>query len=167
MSISNVSIVAQFTHKQHEGELQPHITFWASSGTNTRYPFLQFAVVVVLFALAWGVNGSVVQLLSGVGPVVLGAPAVAGSVAVHASAVPAAVPLALSPAGPVLIQSGPAVVHAAAPAIVAAPAPAVVAVAAAPASYVAKTRGAVHVAPLPGHIQSAASVNLEPAPGTL
>lgn len=168
MSISNVSIVAQFTHKQHEGELQAQITPMGSSGTNPRYPFLQFAVVVVLFALAWGVNGSVVQLLSGVGPVVVGAPAVAGSVAVHASAVPAAVPLALSaPAGPILVQSGPAVVHAAAPAIVAAPAPAVVAVAAAPASYVAKTRGAVHVAPLPGHIQSAASVNLEPAPGTL
>lgn len=167
MSISNVLIVAQFTHKQHEGELQAQITPMDSSGTNPRYPFLQFAVVVVLFALAWGVNGSVVQLLSGVGPVVVGAPAVAGSVAVHASAVPAAVPLSLSPAGPILVQSGPAVVHAAAPAIVAAPAPAVVAVAAAPASYVAKTRGAVHVAPLPGHIQSAASVNLEPAPGTL
>lgn len=127
---------------------------------------MQFAVVVVLFALAWGVNGSVVQLLSGVGPVIVGAPAPAGSVAVHASAVPAAVPLSLSPAGPILVQSGPAIVHAA-PTIVAAPAPAVVAVAAAPASYVAKTRGAVHVAPLPGHIQSAASVNLEPAPGTL
>jgi len=51
-------------------------------------------------------------------------------------------------------------------AVVAAHAPAVVAVAAPEASYVAKTRGAVHVAPLPGHVQSAASVNLEPAPGT-
>ncbi|XP_055853080.1 adult cuticle protein 1-like [Episyrphus balteatus] len=35
------------------------------------------------------------------------------------------------------------------------------------ASYVAQTRGAVHSAPLPGHIQSAASVNVAPAPGTL
>ncbi|KAH8241111.1 hypothetical protein KR026_012397 [Drosophila bipectinata] len=136
----------------------------------------QFAVVVVLFALAWGVNCSVVPLLTAAhGGVVIGAPAVAGSVAIQASAVPAAVPLAIAPQGPVLIQSGPAVVAAPAPAVVAAhapvvlaaPAPAVVAVAAPEASYVAKTRGAVHVAPLPGHIQSAASVNLEPAPGTL
>ncbi|KAH8317645.1 hypothetical protein KR074_003223 [Drosophila pseudoananassae] len=136
----------------------------------------QFAVVVVLFALAWGVNCSVVPLLTAAhGGVVIGAPAVAGSVAIQASAVPAAVPLAIAPHGPVLIQSGPAVVAAPAPAVVAAhapvvlaaPAPAVVAVAAPEASYVAKTRGAVHVAPLPGHIQSAASVNLEPAPGTL
>ncbi|XP_055920851.1 adult cuticle protein 1-like [Eupeodes corollae] len=35
------------------------------------------------------------------------------------------------------------------------------------ATYVAQTRGAVHTAPLAGHIQSAASVNLAPAPGTL
>ncbi|KAH8237560.1 hypothetical protein KR038_009644 [Drosophila bunnanda] len=128
----------------------------------------QFAVVVVLFAFAWGVNSSVVPLLTSVhgGAVVVGAPAVAGSVAIQASAVPAAVPLALSPAGPVLIQSAPAVIAAPAPAVVAAHAPAVVAVAAPEASYVAKTRGAVHVAPLPGHVQSAASVNLEPAPGT-
>ncbi|XP_017029421.1 adult cuticle protein 1 [Drosophila kikkawai] len=131
---------------------------------------MKFAVVVVLFAFAWGVNSSVVPLLTSVhgGAVVVGAPAVAGSVAIQASAVPAAaaVPLALSPAGPVLIQSGPAVIAAPAPAVVAAHAPAVVAVAAPEASYVAKTRGAVHVAPLPGHVQSAASVNLEPAPGT-
>ncbi|ALC39433.1 CG7203 [Drosophila busckii] len=121
---------------------------------------MKFAVVVVLFALAWGVNSSVV-------PLVYSAPAVAGSVAVHASAVPAAVAVAAAPAGPVLIQSAP-FYH---PAVYAAPhvvaAPAVVAVAAPEASYVAKTRGAVHVAPLPGHSQSAASVNLEPAPGTL
>ncbi|KAH8413296.1 hypothetical protein KR009_009766, partial [Drosophila setifemur] len=133
----------------------------------------QFAVVVVLFALAWGVNSSVVPLLTAAhGGVLIGAPAVAGSVAIQASAVPAAVPLALSPAGPLLIQSAPAVIstHAVVaahgPAVVAAHAPAVVAIAAPEASYVAKTRGAVHVAPLPGHSQSAASVNLEPAPGT-
>lgn len=34
-------------------------------------------------------------------------------------------------------------------------------------SYVAQTRGAVHTAPLPGHVQSVASQNLQPAPGTL
>ena len=33
--------------------------------------------------------------------------------------------------------------------------------------YVAKTRGAVHTAPLAGHVNSATSVNLAPAPGTL
>ncbi|KAH8413294.1 hypothetical protein KR009_009764 [Drosophila setifemur] len=33
--------------------------------------------------------------------------------------------------------------------------------------YVAKTRGAVHTAPLAGHINSATSVNVAPAPGTL
>lgn len=34
-------------------------------------------------------------------------------------------------------------------------------------SYTAVNRGAVHVAPLPGHSESTSSVNLEPAPGTL
>ncbi|XP_037905611.1 adult cuticle protein 1-like [Hermetia illucens] len=34
-------------------------------------------------------------------------------------------------------------------------------------SYVAKTRGAVHVAPLAGHAHSAASINVHPAPGTV
>nr|XP_016945624.1 adult cuticle protein 1 [Drosophila suzukii] len=140
---------------------------FVSSVTEITEANMKFAVVVVLFALAWGVNSSVVPLLSTVhGGVVVGAPAVAGSVAIQASAVPAAVPLSLSPAGPLLIQSGPAVIAAPAPAVIAAHAPAVVAVAAPEASYVAKTRGAVHVAPLPGHVQSAASVNLEPAPGT-
>lgn len=33
--------------------------------------------------------------------------------------------------------------------------------------YVAKTRGAIHTAPLAGHINSATSLNLAPAPGTL
>ncbi|XP_037711576.1 adult cuticle protein 1 [Drosophila subpulchrella] len=140
---------------------------FVSSVTEITEANMKFAVVVVLFAFAWGVNSSVVPLLSTVhGGVVVGAPAVAGSVAIQASAIPAAVPLSLSPAGPLLIQSGPAVIAAPAPAVIAAHAPAVVAVAAPEASYVAKTRGAVHVAPLPGHVQSAASVNLEPAPGT-
>lgn len=34
-------------------------------------------------------------------------------------------------------------------------------------TYVAKTRGAVHTAPLPGHINSAAAINVAPAPGTI
>ncbi|XP_065357692.1 adult cuticle protein 1-like [Calliphora vicina] len=35
-----------------------------------------------------------------------------------------------------------------------------------PGVYVAKTRGAVHTAPLAGHIASATSLNVAPAPGT-
>ncbi|XP_061400833.1 adult cuticle protein 1-like, partial [Musca vetustissima] len=35
-----------------------------------------------------------------------------------------------------------------------------------PGVYVAKTRGAVHTAPLAGHLNSATSVNVAPAPGT-
>lgn len=68
--------------------------------------------------------------------------------------------------GPTVLAAAPAaveVVHA--PAAVAV-APAVVPVAV-EGSYVAKTRGAVHVAPLPGHANSAVSVNLQPAPGTI
>lgn len=34
-------------------------------------------------------------------------------------------------------------------------------------SYVATTRGAQHIAPLPGHIESVEATNLQPAPGTL
>ncbi|CAD6999770.1 unnamed protein product [Ceratitis capitata] len=111
---------------------------------------MKFAVSVVLFALALGfAHCSVIPLVSSVNGLVLASP---GSVAVHASAVPAVV----AAPSPVQIITSPVV------------SPAVVAVApAAEGTYVAKTRGAVHVAPLPGHVQSAASVNLEPAPGTL
>ncbi|XP_075152748.1 adult cuticle protein 1-like [Haematobia irritans] len=42
-----------------------------------------------------------------------------------------------------------------------------VVVAAAEGSYVAQTRGAVHTAPLPGHTNSVANINLAPAPGTV
>ncbi|KNC24118.1 hypothetical protein FF38_08876 [Lucilia cuprina] len=35
-----------------------------------------------------------------------------------------------------------------------------------PGVYVAKTRGAVHTAPLAGHLASATSLNVAPAPGT-
>lgn len=105
---------------------------------------LQFAVVVALIALALGSNASIIP-----GAVVVGHPgavvAAHGAVAVHPHVVPAS---------PVQIVSGPAVV--AAPVVVPAPT----------GTYVAKTRGAVHVAPLPGHVQSAVSANLEPAPGT-
>lgn len=103
-----------------------------------------------MFALALGAaHCSVIPLVSSINGAILAAPQ--GSIAVHASAVPAVV----AAPSPVQIITSPVV------------APAVVAVAPAEGTYVAKTRGAVHVAPLPGHIQSAASVNLQPAPGTL
>ncbi|KAI8124954.1 adult cuticle protein 1-like [Lucilia sericata] len=44
---------------------------------------------------------------------------------------------------------------------------AVPAVVAGHASYVAQTRGAVHSAPLAGHLNSVANVNVAPAPGTI
>ncbi|XP_055853268.1 adult cuticle protein 1-like [Episyrphus balteatus] len=57
------------------------------------------------------------------------------------------------------------------PAILAAPAAAISlghrGIIAPGATYVAKTRGAIHTAPLDGHINSAASINVAPAPGTL
>ncbi|XP_055712175.1 adult cuticle protein 1-like [Phlebotomus papatasi] len=52
--------------------------------------------------------------------------------------------------------------YAAAPLAYTAPVPVV-----AEGSYVAANRGSVHVAPLPGHLNSASSINLAPAPGTL
>lgn len=45
--------------------------------------------------------------------------------------------------------------------------PAAVPIVAGHASYVAKTRGAVHSAPLDGHLNSVANVNVAPAPGTI
>lgn len=79
---------------------------------------------------------------------------------------PAVVAVAAAPA----VVKAPVVTVAAAPAVVKAPVvalPVVPPVVAAPGgTFVAKTRGAVHVAPLEGHVHSVASVNLEPAPGT-
>ncbi|XP_061398671.1 adult cuticle protein 1-like [Musca vetustissima] len=130
---------------------------------------MKFAIAVVLLALALGANSSVIPW----GPVVVGGP-VPGTVVVgahpHAAVTVAAHPpqVVVGP-GPVQVVSGPLPAVVPAPAVVAAPhvvaAPAVV-----PAhsgTFVAKTRGAVHVAPLAGHAQSVASVNLQPAPGTV
>lgn len=124
-------------------------------------------------ALALGVQSSVIPL-GGLITQVAGLPLahngilsplglpLGGSIVVgpHPAAIPAAVSLP--------VHAGiPAAIHAACPSVVAA-APAVVA---APAivgggSYVAKTRGAIHTAPLAGHINSVANVNVAPAPGT-
>ncbi|XP_061387650.1 adult cuticle protein 1-like, partial [Musca vetustissima] len=133
-----------------------------------------FVIAVVLIALALGANSSVLPLR----PVVLGCP-LPGTVVLGAHP-PAAVTVVNPPQvvvgpGPVHVvsESLPAVV--AAPALVAAPpvvaGPALVAapavVSAHSGTFVAKTRGAVHVAPLAGHVKSVASVNLRPAPGTV
>ncbi|KAM7351630.1 adult cuticle protein 1-like isoform 2-T2 [Cochliomyia hominivorax] len=98
----------------------------------------------------------------------LGGPLVLGP---HPAAIPAAVSLpvhapAVAVHAPALAVHAPSVaVHA--PAVhapaVAVHAPAVVG---GHASYVAKTRGAVHAAPLAGHLNSVANVNVAPAPGT-
>lgn len=125
----------------------------------------QFAVVaVVVLALAMGVQSSVLPLGLGLG--LGGHLDIAGhGLSYTAVSGPAIVPsLAVAPWG------GPAVaVHAANPWAAAAVPAAAVAVAphaVAGGTYVAKTRGAAHVAPLAGHINSVSSVNVAPAPGT-
>lgn len=61
----------------------------------------------------------------------------------------------------------PAAHYYSAPAPLAYAAPAAVVATPLEATYTAANRGAVHVAPLPGHTESTSSVNLEAAPGTL
>ncbi|KAI8124972.1 hypothetical protein FF38_08877 [Lucilia cuprina] len=124
---------------------------------------MKFAIVIFCtLALALGVQSSIIpwggvvtQVAGPLGGIVspLGLPW-GGSVVVGPSA---GLPAAISVQGPGPI---PVAVHAAVPAAV----PAVVGGA---ASYVAKTRGAVHTAPLAGHVNSVANVNVAPAPGTL
>ncbi|XP_013116470.1 adult cuticle protein 1 [Stomoxys calcitrans] len=105
---------------------------------------MKFAVVVVLLALALGANCSVFPF----GPVVVGGPLPGTVVVGH----PGPFPLVVGP-GPVQVVTGPVPVP---PVVVAGPG----------AVSVSKTRGAVHVAPLPGHSQSVVQANLQPAPGT-
>ncbi|XP_036678676.1 adult cuticle protein 1 [Drosophila suzukii] len=135
---------------------------------------MKFAVAVVFtLALAMGVQSSVIPLLSqvaghGLSYTAVSGPAVVASPwAVPAAHWPAAVNVASWP--PAAIHAPAAVaVHAAAPAVVAAHGPAVVVGPVAHEGvYTAQTRGAIHTAPLSGHIQSVASINAAPAPGTL
>ncbi|EDW03478.1 adult cuticle protein 1 [Drosophila grimshawi] len=136
---------------------------------------MKFAIAVVFtLALAMGVQSSVIPLISQVAGHGLSYTAVANPVLASPWGVPAAAhwPAAVSvgawppaaihaPLGPALISSPGAVVAAAhAPAVVVAPV-------AHEGVYTAQTRGAVHTAPLAGHIQSVASINAAPAPGTL
>lgn len=106
-------------------------------------------------------------------------PAASWPAAVSVGSWPPAAPAVIAGHGPAVIAGhGPALIAGHGAAVVAAHAPAVVAAAhAAPAVvvapvahegvYTAQTRGAVHTAPLSGHIQSVASINAAPAPGTL
>ncbi|XP_037814662.1 adult cuticle protein 1-like [Lucilia sericata] len=140
---------------------------------------VQFAIVTLFtLALALGVQssvipwGGVVTQIAGhplahtsvISPLGLPLGAIAlghgpAAVAVHP---PAAV--AVHPPAAVAVHAAPAAVHvpAAVPAAVHVPA-----VVAGPGSYVAKTRGAIHTAPLAGHLNSVANVNVAPAPGTI
>ncbi|XP_002132565.2 adult cuticle protein 1-like [Drosophila pseudoobscura] len=136
---------------------------------------MKFAVAVVFtLALAMGVQSSVIPLLSQVaghglsytavsGPAVIASPwAHAAAPWAHAAA-PWGHPAAAWPAA-VTVGAWPP----AAPAVVAAHSPAVVVGPVAHEGvYTAQTRGAIHTAPLAGHIQSVASINAAPAPGTL
>ncbi|XP_055853175.1 adult cuticle protein 1-like [Episyrphus balteatus] len=119
---------------------------------------MKFAIVAVVLALAVGTQASVIPWGLGLGLghtldvaghglsyTAVSGPAVISpwglpSVAVHAG-IPAAVAVA-----PHAVAVDPHVVPG--------------------GSYVAQTRGATHVAPLAGHINSVSSVNVAPAPGT-
>lgn len=90
--------------------------------------------------------------------------------AVHIDPHPVVVSHAVSPwvVPHVIAAHPPAVVEvAAAPSKVVVAAPVVVEAPAAEGSYIAKTRGSEHVAPLPGHANSVTVLNAEPAPGTV
>lgn len=131
-------------------------------GTTTPI-FSQCIAVLVLAATALIAEGSVIPLALAPG---------------YALALPAG----LTVPGATVIQSNPppTVVHAlpapvavdvnGTPTLLLAPSPlgpAVVALAPAPgATAVSATRGAVHVAPLPGHSVSQTQLNLAPAPGS-
>ncbi|XP_023296346.2 adult cuticle protein 1-like [Lucilia cuprina] len=133
-------------------------------------------VIVSLFTLtlALGVQSSVIPL-GGVVTQIAGGPLAHTSVispvglslgsaialghgsTIVQSAVPAAIPLQAPAAFAVHAHAAiPTAVHAAVPAVVAGP-----------GSYVAKTRGAIHTAPLAGHLNSVDNVNVAPAPGTI
>ncbi|XP_037814640.1 adult cuticle protein 1-like [Lucilia sericata] len=132
---------------------------------------MKFAIVTLFtLALALGVQSSIIPW-GGVVTQIAGHPLAHTSVisplglplgAIALGHGPAAV--AVHPPAAVAVHAAPAAVHvpAAVPAAVHVPA-----VVAGPGSYVAKTRGAIHTAPLAGHLNSVANVNVAPAPGTI
>ncbi|XP_055853188.1 adult cuticle protein 1-like [Episyrphus balteatus] len=123
---------------------------------------MKFAIAaVVVLALTMGAQSSLIAGIPGlVSP--LGSIDIAGPGQVLAQG-PGILGLGLGLGGlpaAVNIAGSPLIAHGAIPAIAAG-------IHGVGATYVAQTRGAVHTAPLAGHIQSAASVNLAPAPGTI
>ncbi|XP_037959805.1 adult cuticle protein 1-like [Teleopsis dalmanni] len=116
-----------------------------------------FIAAVFTLALAMGAQSSLIPLahteIAGHGlsytavqhPAIIAVPA----------AIPAAIAVHAAPAA-IAVHAAPAIVHTAA----------VVVPAVHEGSYIAKTRGAIHHAPLAGHISSAAAINVAPAPGT-
>ncbi|XP_037814645.1 adult cuticle protein 1-like [Lucilia sericata] len=138
---------------------------------------MKFAIVTLFtLALALGVQSSVIPL----GGVVT---QIAGGPLAHTAVVS---PLGLPLGSAIALGHGSTIVQSTVPAAISLPAPAAVAVhahaaaiptavhaaavpavVAGPGSYVAKTRGAIHTAPLAGHLNSVANVNVAPAPGTI
>ncbi|XP_062552597.1 adult cuticle protein 1-like [Armigeres subalbatus] len=121
-------------------------------------------VVLVIAAISLTADGSVLPWYWP-GPLAIPAPA--------GLAIPGATVIQSNPAPAIVVPALPAPITVDAsgvPAVVVAPAPAVPAVViAAPvpaATSVSATRGAVHVAPLPGHAVSQQQLNLAPAPGS-
>lgn len=96
------------------------------------------------------------------------APAAHWPAAVSVGSWPPAGPAVIAAPGPVVAAHGAAVIAGPGPALLAGHSPAVVVGPVAHEGvYTAQTRGAVHTAPLAGHIQSVASINAAPAPGTI
>lgn len=124
----------------------------------------QSFAALVIAAIMLAAEGSIIPLVLPAGPIAIPAPAglaIPGATVVQSNPAPAIIVPAPVPAITVDASGVPTVVLAAAPAP-----PAVIAVAPAlAATSVSATRGAVHVAPLPGHAVSQQQLNLAPAPG--
>ncbi|XP_053958381.1 adult cuticle protein 1-like [Anastrepha ludens] len=131
---------------------------------------MKFVVAVVMLALAVGVHSSLLgaQISPGVSYVSpLLSPLLAPGLGLGPLGLPAAVNV-WGGSAPGLLDGIPGISLSQGPgAAIAAPIAVSHALGTGPGVYVAKTRGAIHTAPLAGHINSATSLNLAPAPGTL
>uniref|UniRef100_A0A182SFA6 Cuticle protein n=1 Tax=Anopheles maculatus TaxID=74869 RepID=A0A182SFA6_9DIPT len=120
-------------------------------------------VVLVLAATALVAEGGVIPWVLAPG-YAIAAPAglaIPGATVIQSNPAPTIIPALPAPIA-LDVSGTPTLLLAPSPA-----GPAVVAVAPAPAATaVSATRGAVHVAPLPGHSVSQTQLNLAPAPGS-
>ncbi|XP_020713188.1 adult cuticle protein 1 [Ceratitis capitata] len=141
---------------------------------------MKFVVAVVMLALATGAHSSLLgaQISPGVsyinptlagpllglggwaGPAVLGGPAAVTAWGGIAPGLLGGIP-------GISLSQGPLGAAVAAPLVSPIAASLAAPLGTGPGVYVAKTRGAIHTAPLAGHLNSATSLNLAPAPGTL